>query len=62
MKCGPGCEGGSGGFLGNRGEWEVGGGGRVFALGGCEGGGGFLDRGGRGLSVPQQVVWVCTEE
>lgn len=26
MKCGPGCEGGSGGFLGNRGEWEMGGG------------------------------------
>lgn len=25
------------------------------------GGGGGLDRGGRGLSVPQ-VVWVCTEE
>lgn len=62
MKCGPGCEGGSGGFLGNRGEWEVGGGGRVFALGECEaGGGGILDRGGRGLSVPH-VVWVCTEE
>lgn len=24
-------------------------------------GGGILDRGGRGLSVPH-VVWVCTEE
>lgn len=62
MKCGPGCEGGSGGFLGNRGEWEVGGGVVFLRLEGARAaGGGILDWGGRGLSVPH-VVWVCTEE
>lgn len=54
---------GSGGFLGNRGEWEMEGGVVFLRLEGARraGGRGVLDRGGRGLSVPQ-VVWVCTEE
>lgn len=50
---------------GLEGFWAIVGNGRGVVFLRLEGarraGGGVLDRGGRGLSVPQ-VVWVCTEE